>query len=99
MNIEKMTLSQLTEMLRKVESEIPKAKAREAAALREEMRKLVQDRGLSLQDMIETLAKSAQRTVPVKYRDPKNAANEWSGRGRAPRWFDPKHPERFKVAA
>ena len=25
--------------------------------------------------------------VPAKYRDPSNAANVWSGRGRAPSWF------------
>nr|WP_280922918.1 H-NS histone family protein [Rubellimicrobium aerolatum] len=25
--------------------------------------------------------------VPIKYRDPQNEANVWSGRGRAPRWF------------
>jgi len=99
MNVDKMTLAQLQELRLKVEAEILRARAREAGALREEMKKLVQDRGLTLQEVIETLAKSAQRTVPVKYRDPKNAAREWSGRGRPPRWFDPKHPERFKVAA
>ncbi len=26
-------------------------------------------------------------TVAMKYRDPKNAINEWSGRGRSPKWI------------
>lgn len=99
MSIDKMTLAQLYEFKAKVEAEILRAKVREAGALREEMAKLVKDRGLTLQEVIETLAKSAQRSVPVKYRDPKNAANEWSGRGRRPHWFDPRHPDRYKVAA
>ena len=99
MNLDKMTLAQLQDLRLKVEAEILRARAREAGALREEMAKLVKDRGLTLQEVIEALAKSAQRTVPVKYRDPKNAANEWSGRGRPPHWFDAKHPDRFRVAA
>jgi DNA-binding protein H-NS len=28
-----------------------------------------------------------QGTVAVKYRDPKNPSNTWTGRGRPPRWM------------
>lgn len=98
MNLDKMTLAQLQDLRLKVEAEILRAKAREAGAIREEMARLVKDRGLTLQEVIETLAKSAQRTVPVKYRDPNNASHEWSGRGRRPNWFNPRHPDRYKVA-
>lgn len=31
--------------------------------------------------------KATTGTVAMKYRDPKNAANEWSGRGRSPKWI------------
>lgn len=30
---------------------------------------------------------TASSGVIMKYRDPKNAANEWSGRGRSPKWM------------
>ena len=98
-NVENMPLAKLKELLDRVEREIPRAKAREAAAVRDQMRQLVMARGLTLADVMETLSGGKTRIIPIKYRDPKNAANEWSGRGRAPRWFDRKHPERFKVAA
>ncbi len=31
--------------------------------------------------------KASTGTVAMKYRDPKNATNEWSGRGRTPKWM------------
>lgn len=31
--------------------------------------------------------KASMGTVAMKYRDPKNATNEWSGRGRTPKWM------------
>lgn len=31
--------------------------------------------------------KSGTGHVAMKYRDPKNSANEWSGRGRSPKWM------------
>ncbi|TNC65794.1 H-NS histone family protein [Rubellimicrobium roseum] len=33
-------------------------------------------------------SKLAGTKVPAKYRDPANAANVWSGRGRSPRWYE-----------
>jgi DNA-binding protein H-NS len=31
--------------------------------------------------------KASTGAVAMKYRDPKNASNEWSGRGRTPKWM------------
>jgi DNA-binding protein H-NS len=31
--------------------------------------------------------KTPTGTVAMKYRNPKNASNEWSGRGRTPKWM------------
>jgi DNA-binding protein H-NS len=41
-------------------------------------------------DISEAEKKSASRkgsTVPVKYRDPQNSKNAWTGRGMKPRWL------------
>lgn len=44
--------------------------------------------GFSLQDLKPSRPSVLAGTkVPAKYRDPSNAANVWSGRGRAPSWF------------
>ena len=101
MNIEKMSLADLKAMAAKVEAEIPRARAREAQAVREQVSKLLESKGLKLSDVMGSAGSARRstkgRSVPVKFRDPKSGA-EWSGRGRHPKWYDPKHPKLFQVA-
>lgn len=100
MKIEQMSLAELKTMAAKVEAEIPRAKAREAATVREQVTKLLEAKGLKLSDVLGSSGTARRSTkgrpVPVKFRDPKSGA-EWSGRGRHPRWFDPKHYDKFQV--
>jgi DNA-binding protein H-NS len=100
-NIEKMSLSELKNTLARVEAEIPRAKAREAQAVREQVTKLLEAKGLKLSDVMgdsgSARRSTGARKVAIKFRDPKSGA-EWSGRGRHPRWFDPKHSERFQIS-
>ena len=100
MNIEKMSLSDLKSMLAKVEAEIPRARAREAQAVREQVSKLLEAKGLKLSDVMgnsgSTRRSTKGRAVPIKFRDPKSGA-EWSGRGRRPAWYDPARSEQFRV--
>jgi DNA-binding protein H-NS len=38
-------------------------------------------------ELDELFGKGGKDKVAVKYRDPKNPANTWTGRGRMPRWL------------
>jgi DNA-binding protein H-NS len=38
-------------------------------------------------DLDELFGKGGKRKAAVKYRDPKNPENTWTGRGRMPRWL------------
>ena len=38
-------------------------------------------------DIDELFGQGRKGSVPVKYRDPKDPANTWTGRGRMPRWL------------
>ena len=100
MKIEQMSLADLKITLAKVEAEIPRAKAREASAVRGEIDQLLARKGLKLTDVLGASGSSRRstkgRAVPVKFRDPKSGA-EWSGRGRHPKWYDPKHSDKFQV--
>ncbi len=101
MNIEKMSLSELKATLAKVEDQIPKTRAREAQAVRDEVNTILAKKGLKLSDVLGQAGSARRstkgRTVPPKFRDPKSGAT-WAGRGRRPAWYDPKHPERFQVS-
>jgi DNA-binding protein H-NS len=59
-------------------------------AARNEMRQKVIDmlkaEGLSVEDVFGK-GRRGKGSVAVKYRDPKNPQNTWTGRGRMPRWL------------
>lgn len=100
MNIEKMSLTDLKTVLAKVEAQMPITAARERQAARAEIEKALAAKGLKLTDILGQSGSARRstkgRTVPVKFRDPKSGA-EWSGRGRRPKWFDPKRSDEFRT--
>ena len=85
-NFDKMTYADLIGM----EQEIARLKAEkqnlERAALKEKLTAIARDAGFDIQDLFGKVRKG-QGSVAVKYRDPKNPENTWTGRGRPPRWL------------
>lgn len=71
------------------------AEAEEAAKveLREKITLLLKDTGFGLADLFPRYGatsgskRKAGSTVPVRYRDPANPENTWTGRGRQPTWL------------
>ena len=100
MNIDKMNLKELMALKARVEAQMPETANRERAAVRGEIEKLLEAKGLKLSDVLGssgTVRRSTKgRPVPAKYQDPKTGKT-WAARGRRPGWFDPKHPDKFQV--
>ena len=85
-NLEKMSYAELSEM----EQRIARMKIEKQSAQREEVKKkiteLAKQHGFDIRDLIG--GRGGRRgTVAVKYRDPNNPQNIWTGRGRMPRWM------------
>lgn len=75
--------------LQSLQKDIVKAIAANEAKRLSDARKAIQDRaselGYSLKDLVG--GNTAKKPpLPAKYRDPNNAENTWSGRGRRPQW-------------
>lgn len=87
MNIDKMTLAELTNLNKAVEAALPVAKAREAADLHAELSKMASDRGFKLGELFGAKSVLASRRGSARFIDPKTGVT-WSGRGRIPRNFD-----------
>ena len=88
LNIEKMSLAELTELNAKVTAELPKAKAREASAARAEIEKILATRGFKFADVMTsapTPRKTSKSAAP-KWKNPANGQT-WAGRGRKPNGF------------
>ena len=84
--VDKMSFAELTDM----EAQIQRLKVEklntERVALRQKLTDEAKKHGYSIQDLFGR-ARKGKGTVAVKYRDPKNRTNTWTGRGRMPRWM------------
>jgi DNA-binding protein H-NS len=85
-NLDKMSHAQLSALRLQVDRAMADKQSSERAALRQKMEDMAKDAGLSLDEVLGK-KRRGKGTVAVKYRDPNNPQNTWTGRGRMPRWM------------
>jgi len=100
MNVELsgMTLAELKKLKSKVEKAIVGREQRRKKDARQAMEKVAKEFGLSVDDVLKggggaTKAKpkkagAKRKAAKPKFRNPKDASQTWSGRGRRPDWFN-----------
>jgi len=81
-----------------LDEQIETARKAELEQVIQQVRQIMQDYGLTVDDLGLKQGRKVQTKTPVaaKYRDPKTGAT-WSGRGRAPAWVG-KNRDRFLIA-
>jgi DNA-binding protein H-NS len=85
-NLEDMSYVELSRMETRIARlKIEKQNA-ERAQLRERIIAMAKQHGFEIGDLFGR-GRKGKGTVAVKYRDPQNPANTWTGRGRMPRWM------------
>ncbi len=89
MNLDKLSVVELKELQQDVARALVEREAQEKSALREEMMALAAKRGFSLDDLVGKAKARKGTTVAIKYRNPDNPADTWTGRGRQPKWLAP----------
>jgi DNA-binding protein H-NS len=94
--LEGLTVGELRAVIRFAEAQVREKAEDEKRALIEETQRRAEALGLSIRDLFGEVPQPAKRgrgrakaegtkaKVPVKYRGP--GGEEWSGRGRAPKW-------------
>lgn len=84
--IEKMSYGDLLKLQERIETAIAKRRSEEATATKEALRAMAQKAGF---DIGELFGKRGGKRGPsaVKYRNPKDASQTWTGRGRKPNWL------------
>lgn len=95
-NLEDMSVAELQVLAKDIEKAIEQRKTHEARATLDEVKQLVTSRGFDLDELMQLAAakrngvpgaKKVLGKAPVKYRDPSNPENVWSGRGKLPGWM------------
>ena len=84
--LSKMTAAELEKLIASAKAELDSRKAKDGSVA--EVIKLMDKLGITVDDIGGKAAKvTTRKPVEVKYRDPKNAANTWTGRGKRPKWL------------
>lgn len=82
-----MSLEDLIQLKAELETTIVNKQKEKKQALLNDFKRQAAELGLSLDEIIGTTKKSrAGSKVAAKYRNPENADQTWSGRGRQPLW-------------
>ena len=92
--IDNLSYAELFQLKDNVENTIARRRTERKASLRKEMAQLASEAGFTLQELVPVgrtngSRKADARRGPVapKYRNPKDPAQTWAGRGRQPLWL------------
>jgi DNA-binding protein H-NS len=89
-DIENMSVHELKYLIKTAQERIEELEALEQLQTMEKIQDLARQAGLEVQ--IKPAARRSRKraggSVAVKYRNPSNAEETWSGRGRKPRWVE-----------
>ena len=94
-DIAQLSENELAELIAKASRELETKRQGKRRETMNQIREMASSIGLSV-EFSETDRKPTSRkgsSVPIKYRDPDNPKNAWTGRGMKPRWLN-AHLER-----
>lgn len=87
MDLSKYSLAELHTLQDQIKQALKDREQVERAKAREEILAIAQKAGLSLKELLGTSQpRTKTGTVAVRYRHPANASQQWTGRGRQPKW-------------
>lgn len=86
MNLSTMTMVELRNLHDKIEQEIGSRERQDLSKAREQIMAIAQQAGIPLKQLIFDGLHPRTGKVAVRYRNPDNAAEQWTGRGRQPLW-------------
>ena len=86
MDLSNMSVGDLRNLQDKIKQEMKKREHLEVAKAREQILAIAQSVGVPLKDLIGAGGRMKTGTVPVRYRHPDDSSQQWTGRGRQPKW-------------
>lgn len=84
--IEASSIEQLKTFIEKAQAAIDQKKAGEIAAIREQMVEMARKVDMAPEEVL-SFADRKRKPGKPKYRNPKDASQTWTGRGKPPRWL------------
>jgi len=86
MNLSTLNLAELRNLADKVQQEVQSRERQDLDKAREQIMAIAQEAGIPLKQLILDGLHPRAGKVAVQYRNPNNASEQWTGRGRQPLW-------------
>ncbi|MEE9350852.1 MAG: H-NS histone family protein [Thiotrichaceae bacterium] len=88
--LDKLSIKELNAILQDAEKQIESRKKTELKTIRKQVKDLIKDNGYTPGDIFPALKVAVKPTAKVapKYKNPKDAEQTWTGRGRKPKWVE-----------
>lgn len=86
-DLDKLNYAELQELIRNAQQALQEKQASAKNELKESFIAKAREHGISLEELFGKGRRGGKGSVAIKYRDPKNPENTWTGRGRMPRWL------------
>ena len=93
-NLENLTIAELDDLIERAADLIEKKKAQALVDAKAEIEKIAASTGLSVEDLLGLSkgkagkkAAGQRKPVAIKYRNPKDHTQTWTGRGKRPQWL------------
>lgn len=91
MDLSSLSIIELRDLEQQIPLEIKRREVQDKQNILNEVRAFAKARGYAIEDLLakDIKVKSASgNKVKVKYRHPQNPEQEWTGRGRKPKWVE-----------
>jgi DNA-binding protein H-NS len=88
MDLAKLSSAQLRDLQEQLEAELNQRSTRDRSEALEKIHAIARNVGLPLQELVGTGQARGGRTgtVAAQFRNPADASQQWTGRGRQPKW-------------
>ena len=84
--LEKMSYAELLKLDAKIKAAIVLRRSEEAQATKDRLREMAEKAGFNINELFGKRG-GRKGTAEVKYRNPKDTSQTWTGRGRKPNWL------------
>ena len=102
LDLSKLSLGELKALGKDVEKAIANFQERQRSEALKDLKAAAAKHGMSVEEIIGGKTKKGKIKAPAKYRNPNDAGDTWSGRGRQPGWYKEaiakgKKPESMEI--
>jgi DNA-binding protein H-NS len=87
MDLSNMSVGDLRNLQEQIKQEMKTRETQEVQKAREQILAIAQSVGMPLKELMATVGRGSKgATVAVRYRHPQDSSQQWTGRGRQPKW-------------